>query len=95
MGGAGLLGAHRKPAYELVHGRPVWEHLADHPDETEQFNAAMAASAEVDGKALVKACGLSRVSACSNSVHHEPTALPCLTNVIRSRCGTSDLDPAR
>ena len=71
-----------KPAYELVHGRPVWEHLADHPDETEQFNAAMA-SAEVDGKALVKACGLSRVSACSNGVHHEPTAQPCLTNVKR------------
>ncbi len=50
------------PAYERVHGLPIWEHLAGDPDKTERFNAAMAAFAEIDGKALADACDLSEVS---------------------------------
>ena len=51
-----------KPAYELVHGQPRWEHLATDPDAAQRFNAAMAASSRLDGKALLEACDLSRVS---------------------------------
>src|SRR5438445_898152 len=51
-----------KPAYELVHGLPRWEHMAGNPDAIERFNAAMAASAQVDGKALSDACDLSEIS---------------------------------
>jgi len=51
-----------KPAYELVHGLPRWEHIAGNPDAIERFNAAMAASAQVDGTALSDACDLSEIS---------------------------------
>ncbi|MDQ6882815.1 MAG: acetylserotonin O-methyltransferase [Candidatus Dormibacteraeota bacterium] len=51
-----------KPAYELVHGLPRWQHLATMPDASERFNAAMAASARLDGQALLKSCEFSGVS---------------------------------
>ena len=51
-----------KPAYELVHGLPRWEHMAGSPVARERFNAAMAASAQVDGRALSDACDLSEIS---------------------------------
>lgn len=51
-----------KPAYEVVHGMPRWEHLAGNPDASRRFNAAMAASAEIDARALLAACDLAGVS---------------------------------
>src|SRR5260370_23505515 len=36
--------------------------MAGNPDARERFNAAMAASAQVDGKALSDACDLSEIS---------------------------------
>jgi hypothetical protein len=51
-----------KPAYELVHGKPRFEHLADDPDASGRFNAAMAVQAEADARALHEAVDLSTVS---------------------------------
>lgn len=51
-----------KPAYELVHGLPRWQHLATMPDASQRFNAAMAASARLDGQALLESCEFSGVS---------------------------------
>lgn len=51
-----------KPAYERLFGKSRWEHLADDADAAERFNAAMAAQAEIDARALAQACDLSDVS---------------------------------
>ena len=51
-----------QPSYETVHGKPQWEHLAGNPEGIARFNAAMAASAELDARALLAACDLSGVS---------------------------------
>lgn len=51
-----------KPAYELAHGKPRWEHLADDPDASARFNVAMALQAEADARALGDVVDLSRVS---------------------------------
>lgn len=50
-----------RPAFELVHGKSHWEHLAEDPDAAARFNDAMAAQATIDGKALGDATDLSRV----------------------------------
>ena len=51
-----------KPAYELVHGKPRFEDLADDPDAASRFNTFMAVHAEADARALCDAVDLSRVS---------------------------------
>ena len=51
-----------QPAYELVHGLRRWQHLANMPDASQRFNAAMAASARLDGQALLESCEFSGVS---------------------------------
>lgn len=50
-----------RPVYEAVHGLPYFKHLAQKPDAATRFNAAMAAMAEVDGKALSGASNLADV----------------------------------
>jgi len=51
-----------KPAYELVYGKPRFDHLAEDADASARFNAAMAVQAEIDAQALPDATDLSTVS---------------------------------
>jgi SAM-dependent methyltransferase len=43
MAWTGLLGSVRtgEPAFEQVHGAPAWDHIRDHPEDGEVFDAAM------------------------------------------------------
>jgi len=54
---AGLTDAVRsgRSAFPRVHGRSVWEHFADHPDEERLFAAAMRAVTEIDAPAIARA----------------------------------------
>src|SRR5260370_42667923 len=85
-----------RPAYELVHGLPRWEHMAGNPDAIERFNAAMAASAQVDGKALSDACDLSEISTLVDIGGGRGALMAAgFTDQPKRRGGTRALKPGR
>jgi hypothetical protein len=43
-----------QPTFASVHGAPVWDFLAAHPDENDRFNAAMATGAALRTRRLVE-----------------------------------------
>jgi hypothetical protein len=47
-------------AFSIVHGEPVWEYRAKHPDEQEAFDAAMTSMADAVSDAVVAAYDFSR-----------------------------------
>ncbi|MGW7683759.1 methyltransferase [Kribbella sp. NPDC054772] len=47
-------------AFSIVHGEPVWEYRAKHPDEQDAFDAAMTSMADAVSNAVVTAYDFSR-----------------------------------
>lgn len=44
-----------QPAFDEVHGKPIFEHFEEHPDEAEEFNRALTSKAGQDAQAIIDA----------------------------------------